>query len=298
MREKALLFGDTKSLVGVVTDPAPATLAEERPGFIILGAGMLHRVGPNRVHVQLARRLAAAGFPTLRFDLSGIGDSRPRDDGLPFAQSAVRETREAMDVLAATRGLRSFVLVGICSGADNGLSAAASDPRVAGAVLIDAYNLATYGRLLDFYRKRILNPRSWARLLTGRSEMWSNARAVASLQRATRSPRPTDALYESLLPSRADYVRQVRSLADRGAQLYLLYTGQSPAYFNYRKLLRRAIRSWPSRQRIRVEHLSETDHVFTLLCNQRRLLDNIDAWARSAFPAPTRAAALEAAASR
>lgn len=100
MKEKALLFGKTRSLVGVLTDPEHAESAAKRPGVIILNSGLLPKIGPNRLHVKIARRLAAAGFVAMRFDFSGIGDSLPRKDGMSFARSAIVETQEAMDLLA------------------------------------------------------------------------------------------------------------------------------------------------------------------------------------------------------
>ncbi|MGH9337465.1 MAG: alpha/beta fold hydrolase, partial [Vicinamibacteria bacterium] len=63
MSEKTLLFGKTKSLAGVVTDPVGGRNLRTPPlGFVILNAGIVHHVGPNRIHVKLARRLAEAGF--------------------------------------------------------------------------------------------------------------------------------------------------------------------------------------------------------------------------------------------
>jgi len=101
LRERTLLFGDGKSLVGIITEPPPSDEVLARPAVILLNAGLLHRIGPNRVHVRLARRLAEAGFVVMRFDYSGIGDSRPRTDDTPFARSALAETRQCMDVLAS-----------------------------------------------------------------------------------------------------------------------------------------------------------------------------------------------------
>lgn len=275
LAERTRLFGPRQSLVGVLTDPPPAIERGERPAVIILNAGMLHRVGPNRVHVRLARSLAAAGFVVMRFDYSGIGDSRPREDALPFAASAVEETRQAMDFLAETRGTTRFVLFGICSGADNALRVAGNDPRVVGAALIDPYNLPTVARVLHMYSNRLLRLRSWRRLLTGRSLLWSSARSARSLQRAASASHDG---YASLLPSRQDYVAQVSRLAQRGVGLYLLYTGESPGYVNYRRLLRKPIRRWPWGSRIRVEYFKDTDHVFTLLASQARLMGSIEGW--------------------
>jgi len=147
--ESALLFGEDKSLVAVLTDPEPGAEGVRR-GVIILNAGVLHRVGPNRVHVHLARLLAESGFVVLRFDFSGIGDSRKAEGTEPFAQRAVREACQAMDVLGQQRGVREFLVIGICAGADAGLEVCSRDPRVVGAVLIDGYNLPSLLMALDF----------------------------------------------------------------------------------------------------------------------------------------------------
>src|SRR5690606_5770247 len=74
MNERALRFGDGERLGGVLALP-DETLAADAPCIILLTAGLLHRPGPYRAYVDLARRLADAGYPVLRFDLSGIGES-------------------------------------------------------------------------------------------------------------------------------------------------------------------------------------------------------------------------------
>ena len=87
--EQTFLFGDAKSLVGIVTDPATGNGRAERPAALLLNAGLTYRVGPNRLYVKIARALASQGLVTLRFDLSGIGDSRARDDDVPLEQRAI-----------------------------------------------------------------------------------------------------------------------------------------------------------------------------------------------------------------
>ncbi len=84
MRERAVVFGDPPDLVGVLTEPDG--VCRDR-GVIILNAGIIHRVGPNRLHVRMARALASLGFPVLRFDFSGQGDSGRRVDGPSYQES-------------------------------------------------------------------------------------------------------------------------------------------------------------------------------------------------------------------
>ena len=275
MREKALLFGEGKALVGVVTDPEPSAPRTSR-GVIILNAGVLHRVGPNRVHVQLARTLAASGFVVLRFDFSGIGDSERATGSEPFVQRAVREARQAMDVLSASHGIREFIMVGICAGADYGQQVSHEDPRVVGAALIDGYNLPSLRMALYFYRWKLINPLSWVRFLVGRSLTWTLVRSLTVNRHSTRAVREGA---ESMVPAPAEFVAQVRALTERGAEILLLYTGESPAYYNYRRLLRRQVASWPSGHRIRVELMADSDHVFTLRSNRERLVELVCGWA-------------------
>ncbi len=285
MTENALLFGEGKSLVAVVTDPKPGVEARKQ-GVILLNAGVLHRVGPNRVHVQLARLLAAQGFVVLRFDFSGIGDSRQAGGNEPFAQRAVREASQAMDVLGQVRDLREFLVFGICAGADAGLEASAHDPRVVGAVLIDGYNLPSLRMALYFYRSKLINPRSWFRFLSGRSLTWSLVRSLTSKPAAAQA---ASAGLESLLPSPSQFVERFRSLCERGTQILLVYTDSSAAHYNYRRYLRRQLDSRPFKGRISVEYMAHSDHVFTLLVNRTKLFEIVGAWAARLKDGPTRA---------
>ena len=281
VKERALLFGDSKSLTGVITEPA-APPDPSRPAVVFLDAGVLHHVGPNRVHVRLARELAREGFLSLRFDFSGLGDSRPRRDAVPFVESVVAETRAAMDVLAA-RGARSFLLFGICSGADAALRVALLDARVAGAALVEPYLVAGPGYLLYAYRRKLLDPRSWLRLLRGRSELWA-ALAARKDPRPDPAPAPAPAPPADevplILPSRPEIARQVRSLADRGVGLCFVYAREGPAYHNWLVLLRREVKGALARGTARVVSVARTDHVFTPRCAQDRLVAAVLDWAR------------------
>ena len=75
MREQICNFGANNGLFGILTSPDDDAKLADAPVAIILNAGIVHRVGPFRMHVDIARQLAAKGFSTLRMDLSGLGDS-------------------------------------------------------------------------------------------------------------------------------------------------------------------------------------------------------------------------------
>jgi pimeloyl-ACP methyl ester carboxylesterase len=166
-REKAMAYGATTPLTGVLTLPARLP-PPGRPVVVFLNAGLIHHVGPNRLHVTLSRALAAAGYVACRFDLAGIGDSPHRGDGLPIPDGVAADIAATLDHLEATLGARRFVLFGLCAGADNALAAAAADPRVVGAVLLDPSIHRTPAWYRHYYAGRALRPESWKSVLTGR----------------------------------------------------------------------------------------------------------------------------------
>lgn len=277
MKETVLLFGPAKSLVGVITDPPAEARRAERPAVVLLNAGLVHRVGPNRLYVRLARRLAASGLVVARFDLSGVGDSRPVGERSEFAERAVAETRACIDLLAATRGARRFIVGGLCSGADQALLAAGEDVRIVGVALLEPVSAPSAGQVIDSYRDRFLRPASWIRLVSGRSEAWTiltrRLRARLALRpRAAPAPRPAP---PSEATSPGD---RMRRFAERGGALCLVFSAGNPAHYHYRTVLRRQLESAPP-ARLRVEVISETDHVFTPLDSQGRLIDVLCDWA-------------------
>ena len=91
LKEVILSFGSEKSLVGVVTEPLES-VARANVSIIVLNSGQVHRIGPHRMSVRMARELARKGIVTLRFDISGVGDSRVRSDHLPLDEYAILET--------------------------------------------------------------------------------------------------------------------------------------------------------------------------------------------------------------
>lgn len=283
MKEKAILFGSASSLVGIVTEPSLAPRGRTLPAVVILSAGILHRVGPNRLYVKMARALAATGFVVFRFDFSGIGDSSIRCDSAPFEKSAVSETQEAMSLLVSTMNIETFVLMGICSGADVAFKTACCDDRVAGIVGINGYYLEEYpAKKLrsyvkrriqrSYYLNRLLNYKSWWRVIAGRSNFQSIGRFVVSEIRTWLSR------HWQRLPKRYPSSRW-RLLIEGGIDLFLVYSDGSPAVDTYRVALEDMLISSGLDRKLRVEVIEDTDHVFTLLRRQEILLDLMRQWA-------------------
>jgi exosortase A-associated hydrolase 1/exosortase A-associated hydrolase 2 len=159
----------------------PNTAARRTQGVLIVVGGPQYRVGSHRQFVSLARRLAEAGFVSLRFDYRGMGDSE--GDTRNFEQVA-DDLRAALDALYAAPGVRSIVVWGLCDAASAALMFCSADDRVSGLVLVNPWarsevTLATT-HLKHYYRQRLLERDFWTRLLRGRFDWRASLRDLAS----------------------------------------------------------------------------------------------------------------------
>jgi len=257
-------FGEGRALIGVLAEPAPVWGDDELPGVIFLNGGLVHRVGTSRLHVTLARRLAARGLPALRFDLSGIGDSEPSADALSPARRWTAETRRAMDFLEAEAGATRFLLIGHCSGAAVSYQTAAEDARVAGIGLLNPP-----GPVLPrhFLRTFASHPSSWRRLFARRARLGDQLGRLLWRPRTPAREAPHDAL------------GGLRALAERGIGLLLVYSEWDPGYDYYQHVLRRGVEGAAWSGRVRIEVVPGADHVLSLVSHQKRVVGIVEDWA-------------------
>ena len=270
--ERVVTFGPDERLVGVLTEPATRS---ERPCFVVLNAGFIHRAGPGRLGVRLARMAAEAGFPALRFDLSGIGDSALREPALDPIASGVADMRDAMDRLAAD-GISRFVLFGLCSGARHAHHMATADPRVVGAVMLDGYSFPTLRSNAMQLRERLEDPIA---LLA------SVRRRVARMFDA-KPPAPAyeddgEAFFPSD-PTRPDMARDLEKLARRGVKLLYVYSGEWRKYA-YEGQLRDAFPEIPLAPLLTERMMPTADHLYFTQPERDRLLTTVASWLRQQY---------------
>ncbi|WP_165360759.1 alpha/beta fold hydrolase [Candidatus Chloroploca sp. Khr17] len=297
MNEEAIRFGPQRSLVGIVTD-AGALANPELPAVVLLNAGLMHRVGPNRTYVQLARALAARGHTVMRFDFSGLGDSRPRADHLPYLESAPREARDAMDWLADQRGAHHFILIGHCAGAGVALLVARDDARVAAAVLINMEggdaSWTEYDRMKkvsqmharDYGTRALFSRERWAKVLSGRADYRSIARVVfkdiiwyrlASLRFQVKRTvvKRQPALREKQASLASAYLDPI---INRGGAMLLLHSEGSTGLEQIRATFGAELDQRIAAGSLDITIINQSDHLFTLVARQRRLCDELVAW--------------------
>ena len=268
-------FGADENLVGIVTEPEAGTPG--RPAVVLLNSGLLPRTGSFRLHVMLSRTLARLGFLVLRLDLAGIGDSLKHTDGRSHAEQVAGDIQDAMDYLADSYPCDEFVIMGVCTGADNAHKAAVADPRVVGAVFIDGYVYPTTG----YYIRRYLP--SFFKLTPILNLLRCLAKRL-SLSNVERTGGENDYITGNGwdLPPKAETEKNLRVLVKRRVQLLYFFCGTN-RLFQYGNQVKDAFPKIDFQGRLQVCHLREAAHTFMFMKSRDQFIDAFGAWMKSCF---------------
>lgn len=271
MTEVACRFGRHDHLVGVLSIPGSHDDAAPRPGVILLNAGLVHRIGPFRMTVELARMLAGKGYASIRFDLSTIGDSAGTADAGSREDHVLADVQDAMALLQQHAGCSRFVLMGLCSGAQNAHHVASIDQRVVGAVFMDGYAYPTRGFYLRHYLPRLLHPVRVARA------------AWRRLRRIGRHDDVDLAGFAVEWPSRQQVVSELTDMVRQGRKLCFIYSGGALGYFNHPRQFGECFGSLAADPNVQVRTFPEADHTFILAGDRARLRECIADWMQQSF---------------
>jgi exosortase A-associated hydrolase 1 len=166
-KEKGLVFrcADNR-LVGVAAIPE----TEAHVGVLIMVGGPQYRAGSHRQFTLLARSLASAGIPSLRFDYAGMGDSE--GDRLGFEKIDL-DVAAAIGIFQdSVPGMSHVILWGLCDAASSAMMLAHRDVRIKGMVLLNPWvHSGEYSpavKLSHFYRPLFTQKDQWRRLLSGK----------------------------------------------------------------------------------------------------------------------------------
>lgn len=272
LRDEVVRFGPDEELVGILTQPDGAA----QTAVLLLNAGVLHRIGPHRLHVSLARRLAELGFPALRLDLGGIGDSVASSDAPTFRETAVNDTRLAMSGLDARR----HVIFGICAGADNALATALVDDRVAGIVLVDPYVYPNRRAMLRDLRAKLdrMGPRDAVR----RGIRVVTRQVRVRIERLRDRKKPEEPAPQGREPPPIeDFRGQLGALVKRGVHILAVYSGSLGTSYNHEDQL---FELFPElRGKVDRAYFPHANHTFTELAAQSALIDTVSRWIAARF---------------
>jgi pimeloyl-ACP methyl ester carboxylesterase len=218
------------------------------------------------------------GFPTLRLDFSGIGDSIPRVPPLDAIPGGIADVREAMDHLTAEYGTRQFLLLGLCSGARHAHHVALADPRVVGTIMLDPPAYPTVRSRVMQLLDRLGDP---LQLLGG-----AKRRAIGLFQPKTKPltmiPDEGEAFFPET-PRRDQMASALQTLASRKVNQLYVYTGETRDY-RYEGQLRGAFQELDLVSVVTERRLARADHLFFTKPERAELLAIVSSWLREHYP--------------
>lgn len=280
MMEEPIQFGAGGRLFGILTRPD-----EERNDpavFVFLNAGLLHRAGPHRLHVQLARRLAAHGYFSLRVDLGGIGDSLA-PPGITWPESVAVDFADIVELLSAEVGSAPLALVGLCAGADNAIRLATDYPQVVGMVLMDP----VCGKDDGFdARKSHFEARAFTTKATTPSRyVPAIKRRIDALTKTASdtdegdSSSPSDSLDLRDIPDATQMRRAFETIRDRQGRILSVFTSYALRYYNDNGQMGRVLGINGYEEFASEIFWPHMRHTYPLETHRRQLIDAIETWA-------------------
>ncbi|HYZ82424.1 MAG TPA: alpha/beta fold hydrolase, partial [Solirubrobacteraceae bacterium] len=272
------LCGDLAGLFGVVSRPP----GRERAPVcaVLLNGGALRHIGPSRTWVEIARRWAARGVPTVRIDMPGIGESdgdarEPVPDASFYTPQRTEQTLAILDHLAELGLPDRFVLGGLCSGAYWSLHAALADPRVRGALMINLYSMFWSAELVAERDTRhslgALRGRAWRRLVNRDLTAAQARTALASIkpsQLRSSAGNPVERAQSEEIERALDRLRE------QGTHALMLFSRGEGLYDQLvRQRVPERLDRWPN---LCIEQLPTSDHMFRAIWLQRHVHGLLD----------------------
>ena len=284
MIETVYNFGKENVLCGMLTTPEHISKMNSSPCFILLNAGLVNQAGPFRLHVELSRELAKHNFYTLRFDLSGIGDSLKHRDSRPHEQQMAGDITDTLNFVTEKTGIQTFVLMGICTGADNTHKATLADSRVIGAIMIDGYVYKTSGYYVRHFAPRILDPKvgvRWIkRTLAPKSLAKSYHNIISSLEKKFAKEKE---VYYWDLPPKETTMSDLKKFVDRQVNQLYIFTNNWGWSFNHKNQLQEMYNPVDFKGLATCVYFDKADHIYTLNSDRKNLINTICHWATKTY---------------
>lgn len=176
-------------LLGILHRPVEGSAPEAAAtGVVVIVGGPQYRAGSHRQFVHLARALAAAGHPVLRFDVRGMGDSGGAQRSFEQISADIAAAIDAL--FARAPGVQRAVLWGLCDGASAALLYLheRADARVQGLCLLNPWvrSEASLARthVKHYYARRLRERGFWLKLLKGGVGLRAARGLLGNLRRA------------------------------------------------------------------------------------------------------------------
>jgi pimeloyl-ACP methyl ester carboxylesterase len=211
----------------------------------------------------------------------------------------VADTRAALDWMERERGLRRFIVGGLCGGAITGLLEGQDDPRVVGLlalglpVILDGSSLdkrrfMTSGQLDSWragYFRKLRDPQSWLRLLTLRTDFWVLFKTLFEPVRNRMGLRRRKVAGDNKDDLNPKFPSAYERFISAKKEMLLIFSGADRLYAEYEEKFVARYPELVARAKTLSElHVVENaNHIFSLEEWQREMLDLSCDWLSARF---------------
>ena len=271
--EKIFLIGKNNNLVTLALTPKDNPHEINKPVILLLNAGLVHRVGPFRFNVDIARILSKIGYFTARFDVSGIGDSAmPKSSG-SYEKRIKDDVIEVMNFFQNSTGMNKFILVGLCSGAENAHAVASEDKRVSGIVMIDGFTYPTLLYYIIDLAPVFLNPLRLCKAIFKRIAK-PFIRSKGKIDQST--------IFVRTFPPRRKTAKELEEMAKRNVNILNIYSGEIDGY-NYANQYYHMFKDVNFNKKMKLIYFKDADHTFSSISERNKMISSITGWLEENF---------------
>lgn len=287
--EQAINFStEDSNLVGILHTPDSA----RQRGIVLVVGGPQYRIGSHRQFVLISRALSAQGYPVLRFDYRGMGDSEGEWQGFEHISDDIQSAIDAL--CREVPAIEGVVIWGLCDAASAATFYAPADPRVEGMVLLNPWVRSEQGAarayLKHYYLERLLSSGFWLKIRQGQFDfsgsvksVWSLIRQAGSVRRGNSDGAASAGGYATPKTAVPLAERMFLSLQAFPGRVLLVLSGNDLTAAEFKDSVKgsRPFARLLRERRFTTEHLDESDHTFSRQEWRDRVVDATLAWLAS-----------------
>lgn len=258
-------------------------------GVLIVVGGPQYRVGSHRQFTLLARYLATAGIPVMRFDYRGMGDS---EGEIRTFENIHDDLHTAIDqFFFALPHLKELVIWGLCDAASAALFYAHQDQRITGLILLNPWvrteQSAVKTYIKHYYATRLFQPDFWRKIRSGRYNPKATLRflfqSLFTLMKKERNEIPSiDSLHSDSnrtpLPE-----RMLTGLNRFTGKVFIITSGDDLTAKEFLDLINHS-RDWDIALKIKkaeCKHLPDANHTFSSSEWRNQVATLTESWVKS-----------------
>lgn len=295
-----------ESLFGIFSQPLLRD-EEIKPTVLLLNAGSVHRIGPNRNYIYIARQLLSMGFSVMRMDFLGLGDSiHPYilKENNPYMPEAPGNIRAAVSHLKDNFNVKEVILMGVCSGAYASFQAALHLNDLVIREIVPVNPLTFYwreGMSLDTpslehhwnwnrYAVNVRKSESWIKLLKGKINIVDVLRTILS-RLFFKTQALANIIFNKIrrgfgIELSKDLAYDINKIHDKGIKISFFFSDLDPGYKILMESAGYVVNKLMKNKTVEISFISKANHNFSSHLGRSRLLAQLTQYFSTRYNGP------------